>query len=383
MKVCVDVSPAVHGRAGIGRYVLELVTALTGQDATAEYTIFYNRAHEAQMPVSWQHLERIAFPLRDKPWRLQVLLAHLAKLSQDHLFPNIALFHATDNLLPCLKKTHSVLTVHDLAFRFYPETFTSLNRWFQLLTMGTFLARAHAVIALSQNTKRDVMQLYGIDESKITVVYGGVNPRFQPASTSEVERVRTRYHLPERDILFVGSIEPRKNLKSLLAAFSAVKQQREVIDPVKLVIAGKKGWLYADFFQQLRTSGLDGEVILPGFIADEDLPALYSAADVFVFPSWYEGFGLPVLEAMACGAPVICSNVSSLPEVVGEAALMVAPDDIRGLSQAISRTLTDAALRQELIGRGLRQAAQFTWEKAAQQTLMIYEEVAARGGRKR
>ncbi len=383
MKICIDVSPAVHGRAGIGRYVLELVTALIGQDTTLEYTIFYNRAHEAQIPVSWQHLERIAFPLRDKPWRLQVLLAHLAKLSQDRLFPNVGLFHATDNLLPCLKKTHSVLTVYDLAFRFYPETFTTLNRWFQLLTMGTFLYRAHAVIAISQNTKRDVAQLYGVDESKITVVYGGVNSRFQPASISEIEHVRTRYHLPERYILFVGSIEPRKNLKALLAAFSAIKQQREAIDSIKLVIAGKRGWLYADFFQQLRTSGLENEIILPGFIADEDLPALYSAADVFVFPSWYEGFGLPVLEAMACGTPVVCSNVSSLPEVAGEAALMVAPNDVRGFCEAITRTLTDAVLRQELIGRGFRQAARFTWEKTAQQTLAVYEQVTARKGQKR
>lgn len=382
MRICIDASPTVHGRAGIGRYVHELTTSLLNHDMTNEYAIFYNRSGEARVPASLERLARVTSPVSDKPWRLRVLLAHLMHLSQDRLFPGVDLFHATDNLLPRLTHSQSVLILYDLAFRLYPEAFTRLNRWFQALTMGMFLRTADAVMAISESTKKDAMRLYGIDESRLTVVYGGVNPRFQPASPGEVASTRSRYGLPEHYILFVGSIEPRKNLSTLLTAFSALKQQSPEADSLKLVAAGKKGWIYAGFFQRLRELGLEEEVVLPGFVADEDLPALYTASDLFVFPSWYEGFGLPVLEAMACGAPVVCSNAASLPEVAGDAALLVSPDDVRGLREAISRALTDLTLRNELIERGFRQAARFTWERAAQQTLAIYENVAMQRGQK-
>jgi glycosyltransferase involved in cell wall biosynthesis len=172
----------------------------------------------------------------------------------------------------------------------------------------------------------------------------------------------------------VGTIEPRKNLSALLDAY-ALLRQHAVTDDTKLVMVGKKGWLYEPFFQHLHELGLEDQVIFPGYVADEELPALYGAAEVFVFPSLFEGFGLPVLEAMACGAPVVCSNATSLPEVAGDAALMVSPQDTAGLATAIQRVLADAELRAKLASLGMAQARRFTWEETARQTLAVYQQV--------
>ena len=307
--------------------------------------------------------------LDTKPWRLGALLGHLMGLPQDHLVPSIDLFHATDHLLPRLSQVKTVFTLHDLIFRFYPEMHKPLNRWFLTLMMPRFLQAADAVVAVSGCTKRDAVQTYGLDEAKIRVIYEGVNSRFRTRPRDVISAVRHQYGLPERYILSVGTIEPRKNLTSLLEAY------RELTDggsEFKLVIVGKKGWLYEGFFRKLRELGLKNEVIFPGFVPDEDLPAVYSAADLFVFPSLYEGFGLPVLEAMACGVPVITSNTSSLPEVTGEAALLVDPKSVEALTRAITDVLENKELRDELRVKGPRQAAKFTWEKAAHQTADVY-----------
>jgi glycosyltransferase involved in cell wall biosynthesis len=185
-------------------------------------------------------------------------------------------------------------------------------------------------------------------------------------------RVRACYGLPERYVFCVGTIEPRKNLTTLLEAYQALRSRGFNF---KLVIVDKKGWLYKGFFRRLRELGLEGEVVFPGFIPDEDLPALYSAAELFVFPSLYKGFGLPPLEAMACGTPVIASNASSLPEVVEEAGIMVEPRDVSGLTEAMRRVLTDEGKRREMREKGLRQAARFSWERTAQETLEVYRSV--------
>jgi len=370
MRICIDISPAVHRRAGLGRYAQELTATLLAIDAENEYVAFYNRPSEAQIDPPFDRLPHLTTNLPNKPWRMSVLLAQLAHLPQDRLFPGVDLFHATDHLSPRLSRVRSVFTLHDLVFRFHPETHMPLNRWFLTLMMPRFLRAADAVIAVSQCTKRDAMRLYGLDEAKIRVIYEGVNTRFRPADSEAIKDVRARYGLPERFILYVGTIEPRKNLTILLEAYQALRSQGSNF---KLVIVGKKGWLYKGFFQRLRELGLEGEVVFPGFVPDEDLPALYSAANLFVFPSLYEGFGLPPLEAMACGTPVIASNVSSLPEVVGEAGIMVEPRDVRALAEAMERVLMD---NREVGEKELQQAARFSWERAARETLLVYAEVA-------
>jgi len=371
MRICLDLSPAVHQHAGLGRYAQELLLALAAADGQNEYVVFYNNPAAARVDPTLERFPKITTPLSYKPWRLSALLAHFARLSQDRLFPGVDLFHVTDHLLPYFRLIKSVFTLHDLIFLFHPETHKPLNRWFLTLMMPRFLRAADAVIAVSECTKRDAMRLYGLDEAKIRVIYEGVNPRFCPASPEAIAAVRARYGLPEHFILYVGTIEPRKNLTALLEAFHHLLATHDL----RLVIVGKKGWLYEGFFRRLRELGLEDRVIFTGYVPDEDLPAIYSAADLFVFPSLYEGFGLPVLEAMACGVPVICSNTSSLPEVAGDAALLVDPADVRALAGAIERVLTDEGKWREMRERGLQQAARFSWDEAAAMSLKVYQDV--------
>lgn len=374
MRICLDVSPAVHRRAGLGRYAYELTTALLALDTENEYVAFYNRPSQAHVEPPLDRLPHLTTNLSNKPWRMSALVGQFAHIPQDGLFPGVDLFHATDHLLPRLSRVRSVFTLHDVIYRHYPETHMRLNRWFLTLMMPRFLRAADRIIAVSECTKRDALRLYDIDESKIHVIYEGVNPRFRPASPSAIAAARQRYHLPAHYLLVVGTIEPRKNLTMLLEAYTMLKERQPEL---KLLIVGQKGWLYEGFFRRLRELGLEEEVIFPGFVPDEDLPAIYSAAELLAFPSLYEGFGLPVLEAMACGTPVVCSNTSSLPEVAGDAALLIPPQDVRAWVEALERVVRDASLRAALRRRGLEQAARFTWERAARRTLEIYREAYA------
>ncbi|MDI7274750.1 MAG: glycosyltransferase family 1 protein [Anaerolineae bacterium] len=373
MRICLDASPAVHGRAGIGRYTLELIDALVALDAGPECSIFYNRPRQARLEAPLDRLPRLTTGLGDKPWRLSVLLAHLLRARQDGLFPGADLFHATDHVLPYLARVRSVFTLYDLTFRLYSDTHTLANRWYLTLMVPRFLRAAGGVIAISECTRRDALRLYRLDETRVRVIYPGVAPRFRPADPAVSAGVLHRYGLPARLILYVGTIEPRKNLVTLLQAYSAL---RRAGCEQRLAIVGRTGWRSGGFWRALRELGLEREVCLPGYVADVDLPALYSAADVFVFPSLYEGFGLPVLEAMACGAPVVCSEAASLPEVAGDAALLVPPRDVAALTAALRRVLEDSSLRQTLGARGLARAREFTWERTARLTLALYDQVA-------
>ena len=369
MKICVNASPAVHHIAGLGRYTQELMAALLAIDSENEYIAFYNRPSEAQVDPPLDQLSHLTTDLGTKPWRMSALMAHFSRIPQDRLFPEVDLFHATDHLLPRLTRVKSVFTLHDLVFRFYPHTHKPLNRWFLTLMMPRFLRAADAVIAVSEHTKQDAIDTYGVDEAKIRVIYEGVDPRFSKQPAGQTAAVRQRYGLPDKYILSVGTIEPRKNLTSLLHAYHALRKEGSEFG---LVIVGKKGWLYEGFFGTLHELGLEKAVIFPGFVPDEDLPALYSAADLFAFPSLYEGFGLPVLEAMACGTPVVASNAASLPEVVGEAALLHDPTSLEALVRAMRDVLSNPGLREDLRGRGTKQAARYSWQTAARDTLALY-----------
>jgi glycosyltransferase involved in cell wall biosynthesis len=252
------------------------------------------------------------------------------------------------------------------------------NRLYLALMMPRFLARADRIIAVSEATRRDALRFYRLNPAKIDVIPEGVEPRFRPeADPARLEAVRRKFALPRRFILYVGTIEPRKNLPTLLDAYAALRAQHP---DVGLVIAGGTGWLYQSFFDRLRALSLEAHVALTGYVPDDDLPTLLSAAEVFAFPSTFEGFGLPPLEAMACGTPVLCSNASSLPEVVGDsssgsgqsAGLLLPPHDARAWVEALARVLTDPALRADLRARGLARAALFSWGEAARRTLDVY-----------
>jgi glycosyltransferase involved in cell wall biosynthesis len=290
----------------------------------------------------------------------------------------VELFHATEHLLPWIRHARSVFTLHDTAYQLYPRYHLPRNRLFLRLMMPRFLRRADAVIAVSEATRRDAQRFYRLNPAKVHVIPEGVEPRFRPLTDpARLDEVRARYDLPPRYILCVSTIEPRKNLTTLLEAYAALLRagQAQGPDEAGLVLVGGKGWLFAEFFERLRALGLEGKVRLPGYVPEADLPAILGGATVFAYPSRFEGFGLPPLEAMACGVPVVCSNASSLPEVVGDAGLLLPPDDAGAWTEALGRMLKDEPLRGELSARGLARARGFTWEAAADRTLRVYEQV--------
>ena len=295
------------------------------------------------------------------------------------------LFHATDFVLPpTFRSTRTLLTVHDLSFVRDPDSATPGLRRYLNDVVPRSVAKAYHVLADSRATQDDLIELYGTPADKITVLYSGVDPRFTPEpGRGEEERIRRRYKLGHQPfILSLGTLQPRKNYGRLIAAFARVADVSRWTDsrPVNhnLVIVGKQGWLFDSIKADVARLGVRTRVIFPGYADDQDLPALYRAADLFVFPSLYEGFGLPPLEALACGTPVITSNVSSLPEVVGDAGLTVDPTDIYILADAMGRMLQDTQLRQQMIERGLARASEFTWLRAARQLRQVYQQLGGR-----
>jgi glycosyltransferase involved in cell wall biosynthesis len=381
-NICLDVSPVVHGKAGLASYARELAEHLVAVESPNRYSLFHYDAHPpVVLSRTLAALPCRSVALSARWWRLGVAAATLAGPSLDRLFPDADLFHATEHLLPPLRRVRTVFTFHDAIYALFPKYHLPMNRAYLGLMMPRFLRRADAIITISECSRRDASRLYGIAPERFQVIYEGVDARFRPVEQpGTLEEVRRRYGLPNEYLLAVGTIEPRKNLSILLDAFLAVKSRSGRQD-LRLVIVGKKGWLYQEFFRRLTELGLDDgqQVVFPGYVADEDLPAVYAGAACFVFPSIYEGFGLPVLEAMASGAPVVCSSASSLPEVAGDAALMVKPDDTGAFATAVERVLADGALRGDLRARGLRRASQFTWERTAQQTVEVYARVLEAG----
>ncbi len=295
----------------------------------------------------------------------------------------VDIFHSTDFVLPPVRQARTILTVHDLTFMRLPQCAEAGLRAYLNKVVPRSIERADLVLADSQSTKDDLIELLGVSPDKIGVVYAGVEKRFRPMEGEiALERARKRYGLDFPFILSLGTLEPRKNFTGLIEAYALMRGRGQRVGDrgLKLVIAGGKGWLYDEIFAKVEELGLAGEVIFPGFVADEDLPALYNLAELFVFPSLYEGFGLPPLEAMACGTPVVTSDRPSLPEVVGEAGLMVEATDPEALAEAMERVLTDENLRREMREKGLKQAEKFTWEAAAEKLLEAYSTLGASGG---
>jgi glycosyltransferase involved in cell wall biosynthesis len=290
----------------------------------------------------------------------------LAPLALARLKP--ALLHGMAFTTPLLWHGTSVVTIFDMSFMRYPDRLTRGRRWY--LTWFTRLSarRAKRVIAISESGRQEIAALLGLDPARIDVALPGVSADFKPFPAAEVAGFRTRMGLPERFILHVGTLEPRKNLETLIRAYAGLSQR----DQVKLVLVGAKGWQTGPFFQLIEELGLTLDVILPGYSTPGELPLWYASAEVFAFPSLYEGFGLPVLEAMACGAPVVVSNTTSLPEIVGNDGLQVDPLDVEAWREALTGLLDDPVRRADLSARGRERASHFSWEQTAWQTVASY-----------
>ncbi len=354
-------------RAGVSHYIEQLLQHLARVDQTNQYTIFTTRGLDAAALGLPPHftVQPSRFPTINPrvriPW--EQFLAPLI-LRRHHA----DLFHGTLNVVPLACPVPSVVTIHDLAFIRFPYTFRSYNRTYLDLATRVSVRRATRILAVSEHTKREVVGLLGVPAERVVVTPNAARAHFRPPAAEALAAFRTRHRLPEQFVLYVGTLEPRKNLTTLLDAYAQVARR----SAVPLLVGGGKGWMYDAVFARLEALGLRDRVHFVGYLDEEELPLWYAAARLFVFPSLYEGFGMPPLEAMACGTPVVTSNSSSLPEVVGDAGLMVAPTDVDALAAAIMRLLNDDALHADLRERGLRRAQQFAWHTTAERTRDAY-----------
>lgn len=374
MRIGIDYTAAVRQRAGIGRYTRELVGALLVLGQAHEYVMFAATGGLERATVDIPRGPNVSVrtvPLTDD-WLARVWHRLRLPVPIEMVTGRLDVFYSPDFVLPPLRyETRTVVTVHDLSFIRYPEHF--LPRLVEYLerAVSAAVSRADLVLADSEATRNDLLRYLHVLPDQVVVLYSGVSSRFTPCKEpGERERLRDKYAIGEQPyVLAVGTLQPRKNYVRLIRACVGLSLRSAAGRPLQLVIAGGRGWLDDEIWQE--ASRYSDRVRVLGFVDDADLPALYRNAAVFAFPSLYEGFGLPILEAMACGVPVVCSNSSSMPEVAGQAALLVDPLDTDGWREALLRVLEDDALREEMVKRGVAQAARFTWERAAQQLLPL------------
>lgn len=368
MNIAIDVRSLMEGRfSGVEQYTMQIIRGMLRVAPRHKYHLFYNAARPVTLPDFYGdvHVQGFKYPnllFNASQWLL-------GKPAWDTLVKADVFFVPNSRLVPLKRDVPLVVVAHDLSFERFPEFFDGRRRvWHRLMSPKHLMRSADAVVAVSEHTKRDVSRLYGIEQEKITVIHSGVEvPPVPPAL--EVEGMRRRYHLPEKFVLYIGALEPRKNIATLVRAFDAIA----LSVPHDLVIAGERGWRGEELLLALGEAVHRKRIHVLGFVRESDKAALYAAADIFVYPSFYEGFGFPPLEALALGTPVITSFNSSLPEVVGEWATLVDPYNGGELAAVMKELLLDIPV----VSEETRQEVQrrYSWDRAARETLAVLETV--------
>jgi glycosyltransferase involved in cell wall biosynthesis len=384
VRIGIDYTSAVFQGAGIGRLTRNIVSELAQIDEQNDYALFvqgrglpyaaqWSGARNAASGIRKPNFREVRTWISERWWHRLWFRLHMP-LAVEWAIGPIDLFHSPDFTLPPVRhSTRTVVTVHDLSFLRMPECFEPSLLAYLVANVPRAVARADWILADSESTRQDLIALLGAPSDRVSVIYPGVEPRFRPITDADtLQRVRTRYSLPERFVLSLGTVQPRKNYVGLMRAFAHLSEPH-----LTLVIAGGRGWLSDGIYRAAEELGLNARVHFLGFVDDTDLPALYSMAALFALPSLYEGFGIPLLEAMACGTPVIAADNSSLPEAVGDAGILVSAHDTDALAEAIQQLLEDTEQRQRLKQRGLARVRHFTWQGAAEKLLSTYRHVGA------
>ncbi len=360
--------------AGISWYIINLLKNLAQVSPDFfQYSAFLNAAaFQGQAPALQLHLSRLPThrPIVRIFWEqfIQPMALRQAKVD---------LLHALAFVAPMVAPTPYVVTIYDLSFIRYPAAFRPFNRWYLSNFTAQTVKRAKAVITISESTRQDVINFLGVPPARVHSIYCGADSSFRPLPPAEVEAFKTAQQLPNTFLLYLGTLEPRKNVDGLIRAYAQLQQQDPTTPP--LFVAGGKGWYYQQIFQLVESLKLTDTVHFPGYIPQDALPLWYNAATAYVYPSHFEGFGLPVLEAMACGTPVITSTASSLPEITGPngTAQLIDPGDSQALTTAMAQVINNADLRVEMSNKGIERASHFSWQKTAQETVNIYQQVVS------
>lgn len=377
MKISLEFQSCLKNKSGIGIYTYELTKRLQQYkdiEFNGQIFNFINR-NDISKDLEGIEIEKKVCSLF--PYGVYRRIWHYVPIKYNWLFnDNADIYHFFNFIVPPRIKGKVITTIHDMTYELYPETMDKRNLKRIKDDIKYSVDRADKIITVSESSKNDIIKFLNIDESKIEIVYNGVDyDKFNKSYTEDIKlRVIKKYNLPQDYILYMGTLEPRKNIDSIIEGFALLKEQKR-FDNMKLVIAGKKGWLFENIFDLVNKLGLKNQVIFTDYVDEIDKPIIYNMAKLFVFPSLYEGFGIPVLEAMASSVPVITSNVSSLPEVAGDAAILVEPKDIESIAKNMIKVLSDKDLKNELVRKGHIQAQKFTWEASAEKLYNIYKEV--------
>lgn len=371
MHIGIDATALPHQPGGAGNYIIHLIRALASLSNEYQFTIFAH--HSGRDLIDSPPSSRMNWvlvpdksPARRLVWE-QVTFPRLVRQSR------VGLLHSLHYTRPLFLACSSVVTFHDMTFFLYPHLHTRSKRIFFPSAIRLSARLADALIAVSENTKNDAIRLLGVPGDKITAIPHGVGEEFHPITDARLlDDIRLKFSLPQDFILNVGVVEPRKNLTLLLKSYQQLHSQGISLP---LVIVGGLGWMYEDVFRQVESLGIKEQVYFTGYVPDHDLPIIYNLARVFVYPSIYEGFGLPPLEAMACGTPVITTAVSSMPEHVADAGILIPPQDENALTNALQKLINDSTLQEELSSKGPERASQFTWKRTAQETIKVYQSV--------
>jgi glycosyltransferase involved in cell wall biosynthesis len=349
---------------GVEHYAAELIKNLAKLDQKNEYILYFRTK-----PQSWFYKLPPNFKIRVIPFPkfwTQI------RLSWEMLIHPVDVLMILASALPIYHPKNSIFTAHDIAYEFFPQAFT--RSMLKYLIWSTRFAVKHAsrIVSVSQSTKDDLVRVYKTDPDKIKVIHLGLDEHFKPLPYEKIQPVLDKHGLVyKKYILFVGTLQPRKNITRLVDAFIKLKKEHRIEE--KLAIAGGKGWLWQPIVDKISQSGMSDEIKFLDYVEAEDLPPLYGGASLLTLPALYEGFGLPPLEAMACGTPVVVSNVSSMPEVVGEAGKLVDPNLVDSIAEGLLEVLMDRDLQQQMSQKGIDRARQFTWENTARQTLELFE----------
>jgi len=383
MRIGIDATALPSRPVGAGNYIIQLIRAIAGstmineplldssQPNGLEFVIFVQRSRLELLNVEeTPNLHLIVLPDISPSMRLLWEQISFPKLAINQ---HLDLLHSLHYTMPLAYPGRTVVTFHDMTFFLFPHHHTLPKRYFFRFFIRASSRQAVALIADSESTRQDAIRLVGVSPGKIFTVQLGVTQEFRPMRDNTIlQQARQKYHLPEHYLLYVGMIEPRKNLPTLLQAYAAVADQ---MPDHRLVVVGPKGWMVENILQQAGQLNISDKVYFTGYVEQVDLPLIYNMADVFIYPSVYEGFGLPVLEAMACGTPVITSNVSSMPEIIGDAGVLVTPNDSQALARSLLELINDPMERQRLSIRGLERAAAFTWKRTAEKTIAVYRHI--------
>lgn len=371
MRIAINTLSLNRTKAGMGNYIFNLINSLASIDKKNEYYVFVSDKNKQFFDIRQKNFriinagKAVTKNFRRLMWEQLSLPKYIKKHKIDVL-------HSPGFVIPFLSKAKNILTIADMTFISHPKVHTLVKRFYFGLFMPPSIRKTDKILSISKSTKKDISDMLNINAGKIEVTHLSYGKEFKILDKKNAKGfLSDNYSIDYPFILFVGMIEPRKNLKRVLKAFSQLKKQETI--PQKLVIVGKKGWMYKGIFKTVKRLGLEKEIIFTGYVPDNDLVKFYNSADVLVYPCLYEGFGIPILEAMACECPVITSNVSSMPEVAGDAALFVNPIKTDEIASAMKKVITNKKLQKKLREKGKLQCSKFSWKKTAEKTLLIYE----------